>query len=51
VPFNSTSQATAYTNFTDIFAAGWWAWSVENAATNYANANAIQILAAVKQGL
>jgi hypothetical protein len=51
VPFNSTSQATAYTNFTDIFAAGWWAWSVENAATNYANANAIRILAAVKQGL
>jgi len=51
LPLNGTSRVSIYTNFTDIFAAGWWSWSVENAATNYANAIGIQILAAVKQGL
>jgi hypothetical protein len=51
VSFNGTTAVAYSTNYTDLFAAGWWAWSVGNSVTNYANAGGIQILSAVKQGL
>ena len=49
--FNNTSQVTLSTNFTDIFSAGWWKWSEENASTNYADAIGVKILSATKRGL
>ena len=51
VAYAGTTNVVFSTNYTDIFAAGWWAWSVGNSSTNYANANGIKILAAVKHGL
>ena len=51
VAYQGTTNVVFSTNYTDIFAAGWWSWSVGNSSTNYANANGIKILAAVKHGL
>ncbi len=50
-PYAGTTNVTFSTNYTDLFAAGWWSWAVGNSTTNYANAVGIQILSAIKQGL
>lgn len=51
INYAGTTNVVWATNYTDLFAAGWWSWTVGNALTNYATANGVQILTAVKQGL